>query len=807
MKKLLYVFLAMTMAFAMVACSNGSTDSGTTPPAQWTITLNANGWTGTGTSALPASPVKVNKGSAWTLPTIADTATQLFQGWSTGTGNGSGGGGTLITTATYTPTADVTLNVRWEAKVEEGQPVTITYNANGWSGTDVPSVPGTGTSGTALAGSQLPTLTDTKTQHFLGWATTSAGDVITVDGANDYTPVSNITLFVRWEAIPHATVIINVNGGTYGGDQDDLTVILSEDETFAYSYLEGIEADLTNPGFDFTGWYIGSDKLLSTYTLSYVANATTTITAGWLAAIDPADYVLTVALGNGGQAAFQFNLPPGGRFDDYSAISYTVKLLNPELLSLHGEASYSAFGNQQVSNTRLRGPFPREAFSDADEGGTLRGVWANLNNWNVPFHAGYGPTKIEDFPAANPDGTYTIQYQLNGGANAGGGTPDAANQPIGKTYGVAGNVPAGIAAQFIAAHPEYDGKSVWPAADATGPFYFGLGVAGQNGTVILQELSSIKLVPHPDAEGVEPVYSTGSGFEKPAFIGYVNGGPLVEGYTTFDGDSWGDNGDQVKKLEAPVYVVFHTNSVDEDEELVVGGSIKWTKPGSAITPPSAPNNPGFIFQGWFTAAAGGSEASFTAINANTQVYAQWVVDEDYEETPAWDELTVEYVIAEGWQFENGGTHNNQRGFATKGAQNSVSDADVPIASNLELVDLQNAIYLVIDVANLPNGGGTMFWQTGSSWDESNSVSVFNNDGAITTNGVQFVTTGGGQKKIIIDLALAQGGFALADQDGYVRIAFGYWGGGDSANLALLGVTNAYLLFDDDYTVVSDPWDD
>jgi len=85
MKKLLYVFLAMTVAFAMVACSNSSTDTGGGGPTYVTVTYSlgvAGGTTLTGTAPTAVSVVQ-NTGRLTTaqLPNPTTGVTNLPAGY------------------------------------------------------------------------------------------------------------------------------------------------------------------------------------------------------------------------------------------------------------------------------------------------------------------------------------------------------------------------------------------------------------------------------------------------------------------------------------------------------------------------------------------------------------------------------------------------------------------------------------------------------------------------------------------------------------------------------------------------------
>ena len=46
--------------------------------------------------------------------------------------------------------------------------------------------------------------------------------------------------------------------------------------------------------------------------------------------------------------------------------------------------------------------------------------------------------------------------------------------------------------------------------------------------------------------------------------------------------------------------------------------------GGTVTPPAAPERPGYDFVGWFDAPTGGNPVDFTAVSDHTTAYAQWV---------------------------------------------------------------------------------------------------------------------------------------------------------------------------------------
>ena len=339
MRKLLYVLLALTVAFAMTSCG-GDDGGGGGGPEQWTVTYDANGWT---QGAVP-SPAKVTKGQSVTLPTLTfdnDTGTQEFRGWATGgSGNGQATGATL--SGSYTPSADVTLSAVWVTILPVGTSITITYDANGWEGTGVPTATKTGKSGTKLGDNQfasdplLPALTSTANQLFLGWATTASGDVITADTA---APRNNITLYVRYQNIVNISFVADV-GGT------PEVVILNQGQTFEAAQ-KALPDPGTKAGYAFARWVVLDDDGEEDYTVTKDSSfaVDTDVVGVWysitLTVDNKAKAIL--ALENAAEVIVKFAVSGTANWgDNYSGISVEYKISEAETLKqiragrLHG---------------------------------------------------------------------------------------------------------------------------------------------------------------------------------------------------------------------------------------------------------------------------------------------------------------------------------------------------------------------------------------------------------------------------------------------------------------------------------------
>jgi uncharacterized repeat protein (TIGR02543 family) len=150
---------------------------------QYTVTYNVNGGDGTPTS------VTVNAGGSVTLPSVSRTGYTL-DGWYT-----SPSGGTNIgnVNASYTPAANITLYAQWIQNAVTQY--TVTYNANGGSGT--PPAMQTAAGGSNITVSNQGSLYKTGSA-FSGWNTNSYGSGTSYNAGSSLTITANITLYAKW---------------------------------------------------------------------------------------------------------------------------------------------------------------------------------------------------------------------------------------------------------------------------------------------------------------------------------------------------------------------------------------------------------------------------------------------------------------------------------------------------------------------------------------------------------------------------------------------------------------------------------
>lgn len=144
----------------------------------YTISYDPNGGTGS------IDPVDVNSGSSTSLSDgtgFVAPEFMEFNGWEDSEGN--------TVSSPYSPTANITLYAKWANIV-----YTVTYNANGGTGSVDPEEVNAGSSVELSDGTGLIAPAG---KQFAGWATTDSATE--PDVTSPYTPVADVTLYAVWE--------------------------------------------------------------------------------------------------------------------------------------------------------------------------------------------------------------------------------------------------------------------------------------------------------------------------------------------------------------------------------------------------------------------------------------------------------------------------------------------------------------------------------------------------------------------------------------------------------------------------------
>ena len=259
--------------------NNGSTTNVTAftyNASQHTVFFNANGGTGSMANQTASVP------TALTLNAFTRTG-YSFSGWNTAA-NGSGtsyGNG-----ATYSFTAGVTLYAQWTPI-----PHTVTFNANGGTGSMSPQ--------TASAPTALTLNAFTQSGYtFSGWNTLANGTGTAYTDGATYSFAADITLYAQWTVIPSHTVTFDANGGTGSmSAQTASTPTVLTLNTF------------TQAGYTFSGWNTLANGTGTSYAdgATYSFAADVTLYAQWT--LNTASVNITVTLQGTGRPSAGFMVP------------------------------------------------------------------------------------------------------------------------------------------------------------------------------------------------------------------------------------------------------------------------------------------------------------------------------------------------------------------------------------------------------------------------------------------------------------------------------------------------------------------
>jgi len=177
-----------------------------------------------------------------------------------------------------------------------------------------------------------------------------------------------------------------------------------------------------------------------------------------------------VMLDNGSYAIFRFNLPAGAKWSDYNKLTVEYMVDEANLKK----------PQRNKDNVRLMGNYKEEQF---EVSGTVR--VGNLQDINAPYIMDNTPRTFAGMGAV-ADQWFTVEYDITGSK----------------------------------AHAQFE-KANLPAANATGPFFFGVGIPGQEEGRrfgITQLIRNVTL--HHASNPARNVVSKGSGFEEPTLLSF-----------------------------------------------------------------------------------------------------------------------------------------------------------------------------------------------------------------------------------------------------------------------------------------------
>jgi len=180
-------------------------------------------------------------------------------------------------------------------------------------------------------------------------------------------------------------------------------------------------------------------------------------------------YIEKITLENGAYAIYRFDLPAGQTWGNYSKITvdYMIDAVNLRKQQRNGH------------DVRLMGNYRENNFT----GRRVRNF--ELNDSNAPYIIDNAPKTFASM-GASANQWFTVEYNITGSAG----------------------------------HAQLNRNNI-PAANSTGPFYFGVGIPSQGeGTRIgiTQFVRNVTL--HHSSDPALNVVSTGSGFSEPAFVSW-----------------------------------------------------------------------------------------------------------------------------------------------------------------------------------------------------------------------------------------------------------------------------------------------
>lgn len=208
----------------------------------YTVSYNANGGTGTVAAQVEdvGTPVIISDGTGLT------NTGKSFTSWNTAA---DGSGATYSPGDTYDDDTDVTLYAQWA----DGTTYTVTYNANGGTGTMTPD---TFTTGGSV---NIKSNTFTRTNYtFNGWNTAANGSGTAYAAGANYSTPASMTLYAQWvENGTQYTVSYNGNHNTGGS---------TASQTFNAGGSVSINPNgFTKTGYTFVNWNTAANGSGVTY--------------------------------------------------------------------------------------------------------------------------------------------------------------------------------------------------------------------------------------------------------------------------------------------------------------------------------------------------------------------------------------------------------------------------------------------------------------------------------------------------------------------------------------------------------------
>jgi hypothetical protein len=506
--------------------------------------------------------------------------------------------------------------------------VTLTFDLN------YPSSPANPNSiqviaGIPIAANVLPAPTRTG-YGFVEWNTSNEGVGTAIGVGHTFTNTANATvsLFAQWLQDGYARVIFQPNGGAFDfgtpGEPDLSTDPIIED------FLAGVIPSAQIPEAVWTDWVFEDwydtaspgedDDPIDLSTETFAVGSITPLYADW--SLDLTGYVEEVTLDNSWYVVYQFTIPGGKTFANYTGVSAQYFV------------DQDMYDNGHCRGDRIMGNYKDSHFSFAEASSVANGGNKAVASYNAGGQAIY----------VGNSGSFGSDY----------GTKGSLGVAIASVQGKA-NEWFTITQNFPAAAPStnFNPAENLPAANFVGTLYYGLGLSGQGddgNTFLVRNVFLKGETGTTDVQGYPLVFKVTNSEPAnelyPAFTGYPNVGdgsaddkPLGVGLDGFK---------QAKRvsigtLEAPpvdyTFKIFDiTLDYNWPTELVadqpIDGEATTQRNGTLTSDDLSTTGKvptGYEFDKWSTTASdtptAGSTvtANGTVFSVATTIYARWKV--------------------------------------------------------------------------------------------------------------------------------------------------------------------------------------
>ena len=445
---------------------------------------------------------------------------------------------------------------------------TVTFNANGGSGTIPNQNAQSGNSITLPSGNNLSKTGST----FGGWSTNSSGTGRNYSGGSSFFVTDDVTLYAKWETIPTYTVTFNANGGSGSipsqRAQEGEPVPLPDGSR------------LSRNSYTFGGWNTNSSGTGINYNVGsyYTVMDDVTLYAVWNNV--PVTMYTVSFIANGGNGSVSSQIAQAGS---------TITLPNgSELLSRSGYAFSGWNTNSSGNGTTYSVGSPFSVTDDV----TLYAKWEIIPTHTITFNANGGTVTT----ASGTTGTDGRLASLQ--------TPTRTGYTFDGWYTAATGGTAVTPSTVFSANTTIYAQ--WTLITYTITFNANGGtvnsVSGTTG-----EGGRLASLPTPTRDGY-----TSNGWYTAA-----TGGTKVTESREYSGSA---------TIYAQWTLITYTITFNANSGTVSPTS-GTTGEGGKLTSLPAPTRSGYTFNGWYTASTGGTAVTTsTTFSANTTIYAQWTLN-------------------------------------------------------------------------------------------------------------------------------------------------------------------------------------